>query len=59
VKEWTLSAVVFALLADHAGQPLDLEKLDPDATLNAMIASFGGDQIELVPLHRDYDSLTG
>jgi cell filamentation protein len=38
----------FRLLADHAGQPLDLEKLDPDAMLNAMIASFGGDQIELI-----------
>jgi hypothetical protein len=34
----------FALLADQASQPLDLENLDPDAMLNAMIASFDGDQ---------------
>lgn len=33
---------------DHAGQPLDLEDLDPDAMLNAMIASFDGDQAALV-----------
>ena len=33
----------FALLADRAGQTLDLEKLDPDA----MIASFDGDESEL------------
>jgi cell filamentation protein len=32
----------FALLADRAGHPLDLEKLDPDAMLKAMIASFEG-----------------
>ena len=38
----------FALLADQAGQPLDLEKLDPDAMLDAMIASFDGDEVELV-----------
>ena len=38
----------FALLADHAGQPLDLESLDPEAMLNAMISSFEGDQTELV-----------
>jgi cell filamentation protein len=37
-----------ALLADQAGQPLDLEKLDPDAMLDAMIASFDGDEVELV-----------
>jgi cell filamentation protein len=35
-------------LADRAGQPLGLESLDPDAMLNAMIASFNGDQTELV-----------
>jgi cell filamentation protein len=35
-------------LADRAGQPLGLESLDPDAMLNAMIASFDGDQTELV-----------
>jgi cell filamentation protein len=37
----------FALLADRAGQTLDLEKLDPDAMLNAMIASFDGAESEL------------
>jgi cell filamentation protein len=37
----------FALLADRAGHPVDLEKLAPDAMLNAMIASFGGDETEL------------
>jgi cell filamentation protein len=37
----------FALLADRAGQSLDLEKLDPDAMLHAMIASFDGDESEL------------
>jgi cell filamentation protein len=34
----------FALLTDRAGQTLDLEKLDPDAMLTAMIASFDGDE---------------
>ena len=37
----------FALLADRAGQTLDLEKLDPDAMLKAMIASFDGDESRL------------
>jgi cell filamentation protein len=37
----------FALLADRAGQTLDLEKLDSDAMLHAMIASFDGDETEL------------
>jgi cell filamentation protein len=37
----------FALLADRAGQTLDLGKLDPSAMLNAMIASFEGDESEL------------
>jgi cell filamentation protein len=37
----------FALLADRAGRPLDLEKLDPDAMLDAMLASFDGDETEL------------
>jgi cell filamentation protein len=37
----------FALLADRAGQTLDLEKLDADAMLHAMIASFDGDESEL------------
>jgi cell filamentation protein len=38
----------FPLLADQAGQPVDLESFDPDAMLNAVIASFDGDQTELV-----------
>ena len=42
----------FALVADRAGQKLDLEKLDPDAMLNAMIASFDGDESELVTVIR-------
>jgi cell filamentation protein len=37
----------FALLADRAGQTLDLEKLDPDAMLRAMILSFNGNEAEL------------
>jgi cell filamentation protein, protein adenylyltransferase len=38
----------FALLADRAGQKLDLENLDPDVVLRAMIASFNGNESELV-----------
>jgi cell filamentation protein len=34
-------------LADGAGHTLDLEKLDPNAMLHAMIASFDGDESEL------------
>jgi cell filamentation protein len=37
----------FALLADYAGHPLNLEKLDPEAMLAAMIASFDGEEREL------------
>lgn len=33
-----------ALLADRAGHPLDLDKLDPAATLDAMIKSFRGNE---------------
>jgi len=40
----------FALLADRSGRPLDLEKLDPDAMLDAMIASFDGDESELAQI---------
>ena len=36
-----------AMLADNAGHPLDLEKLDPKVMLNAMIESFEGDEEEL------------
>jgi cell filamentation protein len=34
----------FALLADRAGQTFDLEKLDSEAMLKAMIVSFDGDE---------------
>ena len=37
----------FALLADHAGHRLDLENLQPDAMLEAMIASLDGDERKL------------
>jgi cell filamentation protein len=42
----------FAMLADNAGHPLDLEKLDPDAMLNAMIESFEGDEKKLARVIR-------
>jgi cell filamentation protein len=37
----------FALLAENAGHPLQLDKLDPDEMLAAMIASFDGDEGKL------------
>ena len=37
----------FALLADYAGHPVDLDRLDPPAMLDAMIASFEGDEAKL------------
>src|SRR4029077_3976704 len=37
----------FALLADRAGHRLNIEKLDPEVMLDAMIASFDGDQSQL------------
>jgi cell filamentation protein len=40
----------FAMLADRAGHPLDLERLDPGAMLDAMIASFDGDETELAQI---------
>ena len=36
----------FAMLAERAGHPLDLERLDPGAMLDAMIARFDGDETE-------------
>ena len=36
--------IFLAILADQAGHPLDLERLDPPAMLHAMIASFTGDE---------------
>jgi cell filamentation protein len=35
------------MLADNAGHPLDLEELDPDMMLDAMIESFEGDEKKL------------
>jgi cell filamentation protein len=43
----------FVLLADGAGYALDLERLDPDVMLDAMIASFDGDEIKLVEVIRE------
>jgi cell filamentation protein len=43
----------FAMLADNAGYPLDLEKLDPNVMLHAMIESFEGDERELVRVIRN------
>jgi cell filamentation protein len=37
----------FALLADYAGHRLNLERLDPEEMLAAMIASFDGDEGKL------------
>ncbi|AGK56948.1 filamentation induced by cAMP protein fic [Hyphomicrobium denitrificans 1NES1] len=44
------------LLAHQAGHPLDLDKLEPDAVLQAMIASFGGDEIDLTNIIADLAS---
>jgi cell filamentation protein len=41
-------AIFLALLADRAGFPLDLEKLDPPLFLDAMVRSFQGDASPLV-----------
>ena len=38
----------FALLADNAGHPLNLDRLDPGEMLAAMVASFNGDEGKLV-----------
>ena len=37
----------FALLAEYAGYPLKIEKLNPEEMLAAMIASFDGDERRL------------
>lgn len=39
-----------ALLAYHVGHPLDLDRLEPEAVLSAMIASFHGQEGRLVEL---------
>jgi cell filamentation protein len=41
-------------LADRAGQTLDIEKLDADAMLHAMIVSFNGDETELTASSTDF-----
>jgi cell filamentation protein len=43
----------FLLLADQAGHPVDLEKLEPNAFLVAMIASFKGDDAPLAAAIED------
>jgi cell filamentation protein len=43
----------FALLADHAGHPLNLDRLDPEEMLAAMIASFDGDEQKLAAVIHD------
>jgi len=43
----------FAMLADNAGHPLDLEKLDPEMMLKAMIESFEGNEEELTRVIKD------
>lgn len=42
----------FALLADYAGYPLKIEKLNPEEMLAAMIASFDGDERRLANVIR-------
>ena len=42
----------FALIADNAGHPLDFNKLDPEKMLDAMIASFDGDEQKLAVIIR-------
>jgi cell filamentation protein len=39
-----------AVLADHAGHPLDFSRLDPVAMLDAMVASFEGDEHPLASI---------
>jgi cell filamentation protein, protein adenylyltransferase len=41
-----------ALLAHHAGHPLDLDRLDPDEMMTAMIASFDGNENRLAAVIR-------
>lgn len=43
----------FAMLADHAGHPLGLEKLDPERMLSAMIESFEGNERNLATVIRE------
>jgi len=43
----------FLLLAEKAGHSIDLEELDPEAFLDAMIASFKGDEAPLAAVIED------
>jgi cell filamentation protein len=43
----------FLLLAEQAGHPLDFDNFDPDAFLEAMIVSFGGNEAPLANLVED------
>src|SRR5882724_1249873 len=43
----------FLLLADQAGHSIDLEELDPEAFLDAMITSFKGDEAPLAAVIQD------
>jgi cell filamentation protein len=40
--------IFLTLVADRAGHPLNLDKLEPEAFLAAMVASFAGDERKLV-----------
>jgi cell filamentation protein len=40
----------FTMLAEAAGHALELDRLDPDALLQAVIESFGGDEARLTKL---------
>ncbi len=44
----------FIVLADYAGHPIDLDKLEPNEMLDAMIASFEGDEAKLAKLIKDF-----
>jgi cell filamentation protein len=43
----------FLLVAEHAGHSVDLERLDPDAFLDAIITSFKGDEAPLAAIIED------
>ena len=40
----------FLFLAEHAGHPIDLDAFEPEQFLNAMIASFKGDELPLTTI---------
>ena len=43
----------FTMLAERAGHPLDLDRLDPDGFLDAMVAAFNGNEVPLALNLRD------